>query len=86
MTPAADFWPGCGFQALARDARGWLVTPFGTQRVVINRFIASANALLFFQCALCVVLALTPLRVAFAVPALARWRRMLGLFAFAWWV
>lgn len=25
MTPAADFWPGCGFQALARDARGWLV-------------------------------------------------------------
>ena len=32
--------------------------------------------------ALCVVLALTPLRVAFAVPALARWRRMLGLFAF----
>ena len=32
--------------------------------------------------ALCVVLALTPLRVVFAVPALARWRRMLGLFAF----
>ena len=32
--------------------------------------------------ALCLVLALTPLRVAFAVPALARWRRMLGLFAF----
>lgn len=31
---------------------------------------------------LCVVLALTPLRVTFAVPALARWRRMLGLFAF----
>ena len=25
MTPAVDFWPGCGFQALARDARGWLV-------------------------------------------------------------
>ena len=32
--------------------------------------------------ALCVVLALTPLRVTVAVPALARWRRMLGLFAF----
>ena len=32
--------------------------------------------------ALCLVLALTPLRVTFAVPALARWRRMLGLFAF----
>ena len=28
------------------------------------------------------VLALTPLRVTVAVPALARWRRMLGLFAF----
>lgn len=32
--------------------------------------------------ALCLVLALTPLRVTFSVPALARWRRMLGLFAF----
>ena len=25
MTSAADFWPGCGFQTLARDTRGWLV-------------------------------------------------------------
>lgn len=25
MTAAADFWPACGFQALTRDARGWLV-------------------------------------------------------------
>ena len=25
MTAPADFWPGCGFQALARDTRGWLV-------------------------------------------------------------
>jgi len=31
---------------------------------------------------MCLVLAVTPLRQALAVPALARWRRMLGLFAF----
>lgn len=31
---------------------------------------------------LCVVLAVTPLRVWAALPALARWRRMLGLFVF----
>ncbi|MBT3068682.1 sulfite oxidase heme-binding subunit YedZ [Rhodoferax sp. U11-2br] len=32
--------------------------------------------------ALCLVLALTPLRVSLQLPALARWRRMLGLFVF----
>jgi len=32
--------------------------------------------------ALCLVLALTPLRVGLQLPALARWRRMLGLFVF----
>lgn len=31
---------------------------------------------------LCLTLAITPLRQAFGLPALARWRRMLGLFAF----
>lgn len=31
---------------------------------------------------LCLVLALTPLRVGLQLPALARWRRMLGLFVF----
>jgi sulfoxide reductase heme-binding subunit YedZ len=31
---------------------------------------------------MCLALAVTPLRQALAMPALARWRRMLGLFAF----
>ncbi len=31
---------------------------------------------------ICLALAVTPLRVSFALPALARWRRMVGLFAF----
>jgi sulfoxide reductase heme-binding subunit YedZ len=31
---------------------------------------------------ICLTLAITPLRVSFSLPALARWRRMVGLFAF----
>lgn len=31
---------------------------------------------------LCAVLAVTPLRIMFGLPALARWRRMLGLYVF----
>lgn len=33
---------------------------------------------------ICLALAVTPLRVNFALPALARWRRMVGLFAFSY--
>ena len=61
----------------------WLVVAAATNQLGAN----PAEALIrstgdWALRALCVVLALTPLRVAFAVPALARWRRMLGLFAF----
>jgi sulfoxide reductase heme-binding subunit YedZ len=61
----------------------WLVVAAATDQLGAN----PAEALIrstgdWALRALCVVLALTPLRVAFAVPALARWRRMLGLFAF----
>ena len=61
----------------------WLVVAAATNQLGAN----PAEALIrstgdWALRALCVVLALTPRRVAFAVPALARWRRMLGLFAF----
>ena len=61
----------------------WLVVAAATNQLGAN----PAEALIrstgdWALRALCLVLALTPLRVAFAVPALARWRRMLGLFAF----
>ena len=61
----------------------WLVVAAATNQLGAN----PAEALIrstgdWALRALCVVLALTPLRVTFAVPALARWRRMLGLFAF----
>ena len=61
----------------------WLVVAAATNQLGAN----PAEALIrstgdWALRALCVVLALTPLRVVFAVPALARWRRMLGLFAF----
>ncbi len=61
----------------------WLVVAAATDQLGAN----PAEALIrstgdWALRALCVVLALTPLRVTLAVPALARWRRMLGLFAF----
>ena len=61
----------------------WLVVAAATNQLGAN----PAEALIrstgdWALRALCLVLALTPLRVTFAVPALARWRRMLGLFAF----
>lgn len=61
----------------------WLVVAAATNQLGAN----PAEALIrstgdWALRALCVVLALTPLRITLAVPALARWRRMLGLFAF----
>ena len=37
MTVPADFWPGCGFQALERDARGWLRPTAAYVRTLLGR-------------------------------------------------
>ena len=37
MTLATDFWPHCGFHALARNARGWLVPTDAYLQVMLDR-------------------------------------------------
>lgn len=61
----------------------WLVFAAATDRLGANpaEYLERATGLWALRM-LCVTLAITPLRVGLQLPVLARWRRMLGLFAF----
>ena len=61
----------------------WLLVAALTDRLGANPAEALERATgLWALRMLCIVLAITPLRVTFQLPVLARWRRMLGLFVF----
>lgn len=69
--------------ALALLPSLWLAFAAATDRLGANPAEALERATgLWTLRMLCVVLAITPLRVTLNLPVLARWRRMLGLFVF----